>query len=966
MSSFSNESVFEEEDDEKSEKQQIPKIPPRPERIYSTASNNLPPKSSFSSFNEQSQGPPLKSSLSKFTTFKQRENPQGNQLSRADSGFESEFEVENFINDDDPVTEHEEEAPLAHSLTLTDGVASPNFSSLGVSGVGNFDQLHNLKDGPDIKDWRHDLDRQKRKRSPLANCCGGLVSMIIIGCYFLLFTFLPGFTNTSLFSVNLNRRAEIQQLSEAFLYTGITGIVLYLVLDFPNATAKLKYFGSVVVVLCGVLVLVSLVVLARDIAVIPYAIYLLAAGIFGSIIKSVFFRDADGLDYLTSVLIPVVLSMALTLAGFSIFFRNHRWINIVTQAQYLRESGCDTYDEIEKAIFEEMTSQTFDGDQIKISPSQDDVMNNAFFRTLGKRAVDKYLQVVANRSVEFGDDFGCEQRALDLYISPLYFVLIGLMMCLVIFEIAKLERIRRRERSEVKLGLSTQILVVVIGLLSISAWVSTSLFNTGDTDFSSLIVGSVVIIVGVSATTVIYVFGVSYVRVLLTSIPLGQAVLGIIRSSWIPALAIFFGIFPLFILAGFSIIIQSVRKYTFFGKTIKHPYEQKLLVTKEIDDVFEWIRGLDYGHVYDKIMSIGLFFFIFVVIVNRFINIFLSVLGEQLAGLSIPVTTVIFIVIGLGCFLLPPVPGLPVFLFGGILLFTGTEEVFGLGSSLLYAVAVNFLLKLLAVALQQKVIGQTFGSKSVRIKAIVNINSPSIKAIKILLRKPGLSFPKIAILCGGPDWPTSVLTGLLKLSLPQMLIGTTPVILLVLPSTLAGAFLIYGPNDEIEEEEDQELTDRINNLRAIFLTSTIMVQGFFFVVALHYIMKTQIEQEKEIAAIPDDEDVTKYNMDNLNKIEETTRLKSWENLDDTFKKGHFIAGTLMIVSCLLFQFLGTFAFVTFEVTNTVGEKLDGSILNVFKPLGWVLLAVFLSAVFYNWYFNRVISKAVALVLKRSV
>ena len=46
----------------------------------------------------------------------------------------------------------------------------------------------------------------------------------------------------------------------------------------------------------------------------------------------------------------------------------------------------------------------------------------------------------------------------------------------------------------------------------------------------------------------------------------------------------------------------------------------------------------------------------------------------------------------------------------------------------------------------------------------------------------------MCILCGGPDWPTSVLCGILKLSVWQTLIGLTPVILLTAPTAIAGAF----------------------------------------------------------------------------------------------------------------------------------------------------------------------------------
>merc|ERR1712196_412121 len=49
---------------------------------------------------------------------------------------------------------------------------------------------------------------------------------------------------------------------------------------------------------------------------------------------------------------------------------------------------------------------------------------------------------------------------------------------------------------------------------------------------------------------------------------------------------------------------------------------------------------------------------------------------------------------------------------------------------------------------------------------------------------------KVCILCGGPDWPTSVLTGILKLPLGSMLIGSIPVFFLIAPCCCAGAFML--------------------------------------------------------------------------------------------------------------------------------------------------------------------------------
>jgi hypothetical protein len=43
----------------------------------------------------------------------------------------------------------------------------------------------------------------------------------------------------------------------------------------------------------------------------------------------------------------------------------------------------------------------------------------------------------------------------------------------------------------------------------------------------------------------------------------------------------------------------------------------------------------------------------------------------------------------------------------------------------------------------------------------------------------GVTLAKVSILIGGPDWATAVLTGILELNVFAMLLGTLPVVLLV-------------------------------------------------------------------------------------------------------------------------------------------------------------------------------------------
>jgi hypothetical protein len=65
----------------------------------------------------------------------------------------------------------------------------------------------------------------------------------------------------------------------------------------------------------------------------------------------------------------------------------------------------------------------------------------------------------------------------------------------------------------------------------------------------------------------------------------------------------------------------------------------------------------------------------------------------------------------------------------------------------------------------------------------------------MVLKQPGLNFGKCAILIGAPDWPTSVLCGLLKCDWWQVQVGTSPIIVAIAPLVMSGAFYLQ-PEDE--------------------------------------------------------------------------------------------------------------------------------------------------------------------------
>ena len=124
------------------------------------------------------------------------------------------------------------------------------------------------------------------------------------------------------------------------------------------------------------------------------------------------------------------------------------------------------------------------------------------------------------------------------------------------------------------------------------------------------------------------------------------------------------------------------------------------------------------------------------------------------------------------------------------------------------------------------------------------VNSDFIRSARFVLQKPGLSFGKSIVLCGGPDWPTSVLTGILKLNVFQMLLGSLPVIVFIVPSTALGSFLVMAGREGAWE--------------AVSLLVTVFALGeqiAFSIGAVVVIQQAHAHYAEQIAKLPIDEEV---------------------------------------------------------------------------------------------------------------
>jgi len=414
----------------------------------------------------------------------------------------------------------------------------------------------------------------------------------------------------------------------------------------------------------------------------------------------------------------------------------------------------------------------------------------------------------------------------------------------------------------------------------------------------------------------------------------------VMRSDWVRA--IFVGAVNIFIpiFLFLNSMNQRVRKWKKTNTTSGRYTEVAEQIVNEID---KW----NWCSIFTKVAILGELFFMLQVGISKVTYIFLSWLCEALSGVNIGIVIVLVFAVGYGMFLLPPVPGVPVYVFSGIVI--TDQAVRKLGDNgfimgVLIAIAVGFVNKLCA-CLGQYSIGY-FAGKNLKVQQLIAVDSVPTKAIEMILKRPGLDIGKVAILIGGPDWPTSVTCGILRLSIPQMLLGTIPVLLILSPCVLAGSFIArQGAGGE----------DSIWPMLAS--TSTLVAavcQVAAGLTATVCIVKTVQDHQDDLSKPrPEHQAVAELTRKGAHASRIYQEVTKWSNLT-AFDK-------VIILACVAFHLLSGFMFVMMAEACFLPFSVDKSIKApvaegglggdpfaiVINPMGYLALGLFFTAVFLH-------------------
>jgi hypothetical protein len=249
---------------------------------------------------------------------------------------------------------------------------------------------------------------------------------------------------------------------------------------------------------------------------------------------------------------------------------------------------------------------------------------------------------------------------------------------------------------------------------------------------------------------------------------------------------------------------------------------------------------------------------------------------------------------------------------------------------------------------QMKFIGELLGKRA-SVRSQVSPNSQTMKAIQVIFKRPGVTPAKACIMCAGPDWPVSVICGMLRLSYLQTSLGLGPVFLFTVPAVLAGAFMTKLPSSGLGGME---------TLAMIVL----LLMNMLFSLGMMFLTNKVITQEKEaLAAIPDDVEVKQADEANARATaarREATKFAAMPN----GVRALLVTSTVMrVVSAYALFFVPSRLFQPFAITDCsdtlganspytsfLGKSLGASWLGV-MALGLLVLTILLGQVYGMWY-----------------
>jgi len=419
---------------------------------------------------------------------------------------------------------------------------------------------------------------------------------------------------------------------------------------------------------------------------------------------------------------------------------------------------------------------------------------------------------------------------------------------------------------------------------------------------------------------------------------------------------------------GLSLLNQTIRRLRMpLSKQLTDEdktFALTLVASKQKSAIMHW----EWTAVILSSLRVGVFVQLMGVLITKFTYLFLAWLRVYISDWSLGQVTACMSFVGVTLFLLPPVPGIPVYFMSGMMLLGVAERAgMSLFAGVVYCSGLGLCLKLTAGTIQQQIFGKRLGTL-VSVRQMVGVNGDMMRAVRVIMADKGLTPGKCAILTGGPDWPTFVTTGILGCEFLPVFIGTFPCVVLIVPTVLSGMFVYLqgdnGPDLDGDGKGDSEPREWAGTVYTIAMMVTGLAQFGTMFIAAHYLEQAQVDRKDEIDAIPIDQDVLAEDEKVKEKQRVFNEVTKWELLPKPQRMLLLSALFIMMTSCWMVMVFTNSCFKPFEMSSTIKDDLDGDTWSMVKTPGWASIVMFVIATIMLNVFNSWAGKLVDAVQKR--
>jgi len=510
-----------------------------------------------------------------------------------------------------------------------------------------------------------------------------------------------------------------------------------------------------------------------------------------------------------------------------------------------------------------------------------------------------------------------------LWCSP---ALLSFMYLLVALVCWSRSWIHSRESGEEDTFVSAELKVicVAVGILAFITWLGVSL-AVQSVDVSNIVIRFSAFMFLCLGLYVVSEIGIEKLEEAAVKDATVQAAIDFALSDWVK------GAFALVALplAPFLFALDAVHQC--FRKCSR---ASSGCLTTEAYALLAWISKWNWASVLTKSMCCGLGAFLTKALVSHGLVVFLAWFNEYLEPWSVGSSLSLLFVVELILFLFPPVAGIPLYMIAGIVVIPKVRKLgYGVFAGIIAGTVYSFVLKMVAIAMEQKLIGQPL-SRNIATKKFVGVQTPGMKAIRYILSQKGFHANQIAVLVGGPDWPTSVLTGILNLSLGAMLMRSIPLIVLIFPAVVASAYTISEAEDAASMSQNKAIAGVALALAAVF-------QGGASVLAAYYVQEATVDHKDEVDAMVDPQEAEVLESVEQDRI----TAKAWAKATGWSASPVWVRVVLVLGSLLASATVAVTmnpsnkAFTDFALTEKV-SRLPGGVITLINAPGWV--AIYLS------------------------